>query len=508
MDREKRSRIVAYKKFFQEPSQPAMLTIHERELIKHLHEQNPQEWDVKKLSESFPANEEAIKRVLRAKYQIKNEEQVKKMNARVERNWELLAQNKLEAPPELLEHWKKFADRRKNLTAQLENPEFHRLPTIEPKVKWKCGDMTRIISHYEKQIDQLYQKQIEGNAPKELSGGGEIAIRKSTLDARKAILERIEFDKTIQEKKKKESFVVGGDCDRFGENITFDQLEKQIQESARENKELSVFDKLILEKSGHNYEERDPLISESTFLEMDKNQRKHSFAEEIIHEKRKEKKEKGAFRERGERFEDEFQKPKKESKYQKAVAAWKKESVTYEPFKEENFRDVDEESLKGKAVRLTVEDISSALEFEEGNKPKFKVLEVVNEEEEPKEEKKKKKKKRAVKSLGAGDNLMKPEIELSPQAEKELDKMFYDKEVEEIEDTCFWNSKEGRKKKREQVPSVNNNQMPSKVEGEDYYPQKIEIPQEYVGSGLTFKVKDCYYDDDGEFLYRVPGMTK
>lgn len=36
---------------------------------------------------------------------------------------------------------------------------------------------------------------------------------------------------------------------------------------------------------------------------------------------------------------------------------------------------------------------------------------------------------------------------------------------------------------------------------------KIYIPRKMRQKGATYKVEDCYYDDDGEFLYRVPGMT-
>lgn len=36
----------------------------------------------------------------------------------------------------------------------------------------------------------------------------------------------------------------------------------------------------------------------------------------------------------------------------------------------------------------------------------------------------------------------------------------------------------------------------------------IRIPRQLWRRGATYKLGDCYYDDDGEFLYRVPGMTK
>lgn len=35
----------------------------------------------------------------------------------------------------------------------------------------------------------------------------------------------------------------------------------------------------------------------------------------------------------------------------------------------------------------------------------------------------------------------------------------------------------------------------------------IRIPAKLYRRGATYKLEDCYYDDDGEFLYRVPGMT-
>lgn len=38
------------------------------------------------------------------------------------------------------------------------------------------------------------------------------------------------------------------------------------------------------------------------------------------------------------------------------------------------------------------------------------------------------------------------------------------------------------------------------------YPERIQIPSDKFKYGYTYKVNDCYYDSDGTFLYRVPGM--
>lgn len=37
--------------------------------------------------------------------------------------------------------------------------------------------------------------------------------------------------------------------------------------------------------------------------------------------------------------------------------------------------------------------------------------------------------------------------------------------------------------------------------------ERIHIPKRLWKRGSIYKVSDCYYDSDGEFLYRVPGMT-
>lgn len=37
--------------------------------------------------------------------------------------------------------------------------------------------------------------------------------------------------------------------------------------------------------------------------------------------------------------------------------------------------------------------------------------------------------------------------------------------------------------------------------------EHIKIPKKLWKKGKLYKVDDCFYDDDGEFLYRVPGLT-
>lgn len=44
------------------------------------------------------------------------------------------------------------------------------------------------------------------------------------------------------------------------------------------------------------------------------------------------------------------------------------------------------------------------------------------------------------------------------------------------------------------------------VELANHIEMKIHIPKELYKEDAIYKVEDCFYDDQGEFLYRVPGL--
>lgn len=44
------------------------------------------------------------------------------------------------------------------------------------------------------------------------------------------------------------------------------------------------------------------------------------------------------------------------------------------------------------------------------------------------------------------------------------------------------------------------------VELSNHIEMKIHIPKELYKEDAIYKVDDCFYDDQGEFLYRVPGL--
>lgn len=72
------------------------------------------------------------------------------------------------------------------------------------------------------------------------------------------------------------------------------------------------------------------------------------------------------------------------------------------------------------------------------------------------------------------------------------------------------------KLKSEEVNSIVTTKYPKdsgsiEKTGRDYshlrYPERIVIPKNKLKYGYTYKLNDCYYDSDGYFLYRVPGMS-
>ena len=91
--------------------EPSFLTFAEKEEIKSLHERNPHEWTVEKLSESFPALPATIKKVLHAKWSPKSVETVLRYDEKVISNWEAFRAGELPLSPTMAKHLENFKDR-------------------------------------------------------------------------------------------------------------------------------------------------------------------------------------------------------------------------------------------------------------------------------------------------------------------------------------------------------------------------------------------------------------
>ena len=72
------------------------------------------------------------------------------------------------------------------------------------------------------------------------------------------------------------------------------------------------------------------------------------------------------------------------------------------------------------------------------------------------------------------------------------------KEVETIEKTNIITSN----------TLILDNNMEQNIVTGDYIPHRISIPKNQYKHGALYRVGDIFYDDDGTFLYRVPGLMK
>ncbi|XP_006566766.1 RING finger protein PFF0165c [Apis mellifera] len=111
---EQLKRRIVKSKVFKE-IEPNFLTYVEKDQIKKLHENNPKEWTPEKLSESFPALPETIKKILKIKWIPKSVERILQYDNKVIENWKQLKTGKLVVNDTLKQHLMKFKDRKIHL---------------------------------------------------------------------------------------------------------------------------------------------------------------------------------------------------------------------------------------------------------------------------------------------------------------------------------------------------------------------------------------------------------
>lgn len=109
--REKLGHWIVKNKYFKSHS-VNLLTFSEKEQIRHLHGQDGEEWTVEKLAASFPATEETISKIIRAKWTARKPQRIEEHDVKVQENWEALRTGSLPGLTEdLRKHLLKFADR-------------------------------------------------------------------------------------------------------------------------------------------------------------------------------------------------------------------------------------------------------------------------------------------------------------------------------------------------------------------------------------------------------------
>jgi len=61
---------------------------------------------------------------------------------------------------------------------------------------------------------------------------------------------------------------------------------------------------------------------------------------------------------------------------------------------------------------------------------------------------------------------------------------------------------------QENTSVVSRQEVSAFIDTINDYPLAIRIPKKVWKEGYTYRVNDCFYDDNGDFLYRVPGLIK
>lgn len=118
-----------------------LLTFSEKEQIRHLHGQDREEWTVEKLAASFPATEETISKIIRAKWTARTPQRIEEHDRKVQENWEALKAGSLPGLTEdLRKHLLKFADR------VIEPPPAQSIPQERNLLALPRGEFSEIIT--------------------------------------------------------------------------------------------------------------------------------------------------------------------------------------------------------------------------------------------------------------------------------------------------------------------------------------------------------------------------
>ena len=162
--------ILTKNRFFPDPKLPNMLTWMEKQLVKQLHESDPGYWDERKLAEGFPVTEKMIKKILKMKLRIPPEK-IQQHDQDVRENWKLLAEGRLEIPPDLREHINNHGDPQKRLDNLLPASKRYML---------------------EKEIWKKYEKSLEISRPKPGQFGNIIADYHRKVEVKKSLMNKKE----------------------------------------------------------------------------------------------------------------------------------------------------------------------------------------------------------------------------------------------------------------------------------------------------------------------------
>ncbi|KAF7267851.1 hypothetical protein GWI33_018978 [Rhynchophorus ferrugineus] len=219
---EKEKYLIVKQKYFKEKF-PNFLTWHDKEQIRYLHNSDPEEWSIDKLSDGFPALPEIIEKIVKGKWTKKNKQKIENHDKTVIQNWYNFKQGKLNnIPDELKVHLKKFSDRTLNLKPFEANESTMQIVDNYRKEE-KSGDFFEIIASYER-LKNMNQKHENSQEQIESESNNQVDHFQLTETSNK-------FNR------------------RSKGLITFKQLQNNITSAAAKGYEISPQDELILKNA-------------------------------------------------------------------------------------------------------------------------------------------------------------------------------------------------------------------------------------------------------------------
>jgi len=155
---ERVKQILINKKIFPHQKKPNLLTAVEKETIRYLHQKDPHEWTIERLTESFPVDRFGVKKILKNSGP-KSLQSLHRLDKQAADNWKKLNEGTLEIDKDLKQHLKQFPRKHIHL-GETETDEIYqqieeRFHGTKPKMITEPGEFSRILEDYERKTGKL-----------------------------------------------------------------------------------------------------------------------------------------------------------------------------------------------------------------------------------------------------------------------------------------------------------------------------------------------------------------
>ncbi|XP_076290963.1 uncharacterized protein LOC143214154 [Lasioglossum baleicum] len=522
--KEKLKQRIVKSKYFKE-MKPKFLTFMEKDQIQKLHESDPVEWTPETLSKSFPALPETIRSVLKAKWTPKSIDRIIKFDTEVVNNWKNFKSGRLVVNPILHEHLMKF----KNRKIVLPNREDLSKTLVPPKIEFQKPRSTMFSNILVKTVKEKQpvhdQKLISSKSETNMNKQTFFTINKDDLEKSMVQVNNSDYKKTykrkpdgkilsfnefmkleleeLYKKSPEEGITLLQTYRKYVESANLEAVksEESINLEAVKSEESTNLEVVKSEESTNSMKQvNKENITPTESLSTVHDQKLISFKSEINMNKQT------FFTINKDDLENSMVQVNN-SDYKKTYK-WKPDGkiLSFNEFMKLELKELYKKSPEeGRTLLQTYRKYVESANLEVVKSEESTNLEAVKSEESTNLE--------AVKSEES-TNLEVVKSEEATNSMKQVNK-------ENITSTESLST--------EYVPVVEENETQAKVvsalnrergSGLDTYvkdrktdidtkfeyTKPIKIPKNVWKQGMTYRVKDCYYDDDGEFLYRVPGL--